>query len=144
MTSTPLSPLSPPASAAVFCINYPKAITAALLTTLPRESDCSEQLGLSSLFSISMLLILTPYTSHHSQGGTRWKPKWNTESFIPPSAMVAMPDGLMGSLLKWSCFLFLILPCSHWFRLIKCYSQWELAIILSRDVISEKLNFTFF
>ena len=59
MTSTPLPPPSPTASA-IFCINYPKAITAALLTTLPRESDCSEQLGLSSLFSIPMLLILTP------------------------------------------------------------------------------------
>ena len=59
-------------------------------------------------------------------------------------AMVAQPDGLMGSLLKLSCFLFLILPCSHCFRAIKCASQWELAIILSCDVILEKLNFTFF
>ena len=56
MTDTRL--LLPPPFSAIFCINYPKAITAALLTTLPRESDCSEQLGLSSLFYISMLLIL--------------------------------------------------------------------------------------
>ena len=48
----PLSPPPLPRASAIFCINYPKAITAALLTTLPRESDCSEQLGLSSFIFI--------------------------------------------------------------------------------------------
>ena len=79
MTSTPLPPPSPTASA-IFCINYPKAITAALLTTLPRESDCSEQLGLSTLFYIYMLLI-------HSDSLTR---RNKTNSLLVTLSLQAM------------------------------------------------------